>query len=135
MTHKVHDISVAKQIGRYSDAIAVGSNMRRLMTSGTPGLSASGLPDDLDAQSRLAWESVVSLLAKDGMNVTDIVKVTQYLTRTKDIKAYAAVRTRFLGDHRLPSMLLVIPKLVWPGLLVEGRDRRRRGAVNRLPEL
>jgi 2-iminobutanoate/2-iminopropanoate deaminase len=120
MTHKIHDISVAKQIGKYSDAIAVGSNMRWLMTSGTPGLSASGdLPDDIEAQSRLAWENVVSLLAKDGMTVTDIVKVTQYLTRTEDIKAYAAVRTRFLGDHRPASMLLVIPKLVWPELLVE----------------
>lgn len=120
MTHKIHDISVAKQIGKYSDAIAVGSDMRWLMTSGTPGLSASGdLPDDIEAQSRLAWENVVSLLAKDGMTVTDIVKVTQYLTRTEDIKAYAAVRTRFLGDHRPASMLLVIPKLVWPELLVE----------------
>jgi 2-iminobutanoate/2-iminopropanoate deaminase len=120
MTHKIHDISVAKQIGKYSDAIAVGSNMRWLMTSGTPGLSASGdLPDDVEAQSRLACENVVSLLAKDGMTVTDIVKVTQYLTRTEDIEAYAAVRTRFLGDHRPASMLLVIPKLVWPELLVE----------------
>ena len=120
MTHKIHDISVAKQIGKYSDAIAVGSNMRWLMTSGTPGLSASGdLPDDIETQSRLAWENVVSLLAKDGMTVTDIVKVTQYLTRTEDIKAYAAVRTRFLGDHRPASMLLIIPKLVWPKLLVE----------------
>ena len=94
--------------------------MRWLMTSGTPGLSASGdLPEATEGQSRLAWENVVSLLAKDGMTVTDIVKVTQCPTRTEDIKAYAAVRTRFLGDHRPASMLLSIPQLVWLELLVE----------------
>jgi 2-iminobutanoate/2-iminopropanoate deaminase len=120
MTHKIHDISVAKQIGKYSDAIAVGSNMRWLMTSGTPGLSASGdLPDDIETQSRLAWENVVSLLAKADMTVADIVKVTQYLTHADHIKDYAAVRNRFLGDHRPASMLLIIPQLVWPEMLVE----------------
>lgn len=78
ITHTINDISGARQSGKYSDAIAVGSNMRWLMTSGTPGLSASGdVPHDIEAQSRLAWENVVSLLAKDGMTVTDIVKVTQ----------------------------------------------------------
>jgi enamine deaminase RidA (YjgF/YER057c/UK114 family) len=46
-------------------------------------------------------------------------KVTQYLTRAEDIPAYAKVRTRFLGDARPASMLLVIPQLVRPDFLVE----------------
>jgi enamine deaminase RidA (YjgF/YER057c/UK114 family) len=37
----------------------------------------------------------------------------------EDIKAYAEVRARFLGDNRPASMLLVIPQLVWPKILVE----------------
>jgi enamine deaminase RidA (YjgF/YER057c/UK114 family) len=53
------------------------------------------------------------------MTVTDIVKVTQYLTRADDIAAYAKVRTRYLGQARPASMLLVIPQLVWPEILVE----------------
>jgi enamine deaminase RidA (YjgF/YER057c/UK114 family) len=56
----------------------------------------------------------MNLLAKADMAVADIVKVTQYLTRAEDIQGYAAVRTRFLGDNRPASMLLVIPQLVWP---------------------
>ena len=39
----------------------------------------------------------MDLLAKADMTVADIVKITQYLTRAEDIKAYAEVRTRFLG--------------------------------------
>jgi len=53
------------------------------------------------------------------MSVDDIVKVTQYLTRAEDVRAYAEVRNRFLGAARPASMLLVIPQLVWPNLLVE----------------
>jgi hypothetical protein len=51
--------------------------------------------------------------------VDDIVKVTQYLTRAEDVKAYAQVRNRFLGAARPASMLLVVPQLVWPSLLAE----------------
>ena len=61
----------------------------------------------------------MDLLAKADMTVADIVKITQYLTRAEDIKAYAEVRTRFLGDSRPASMLLIVPQLVWPEMLVE----------------
>ena len=120
MTHTICDIGVASQIGIYGDAIEVAPNMRWLITSGTPGLSvASGLPDDTAGQAEIAWQNIVNLLAKADMTVADIVKVTQYLTRAEDIKAYAEVRARFLGENRPASMLLVIPQLVWPEILVE----------------
>jgi enamine deaminase RidA (YjgF/YER057c/UK114 family) len=120
MTHTIHDIGVASQIGSYSDAIEATPNLRWLMTSGTPGLVANKeLPKDITGQAELAWQHVMSLLKKAGMTAADIVKVTQYLTRAEDIAAYAKVRSRFLGDARPASMLLVIPQLVWPEILVE----------------
>jgi 2-iminobutanoate/2-iminopropanoate deaminase len=120
MTHTIHDIGVSKQIGFYSDAIEAKPNLRWLMTAGTPGFTdASEVPTDIAGQSELAWENVLRVLAKAEMTVHDIVKVTQYLTRAEDIKAYAQVRNRFLGAARPASMLLVIPQLVWPNLLVE----------------
>ena len=121
MAHTVHDVGVASQIGLYSDAIEVKPNLRWLMTSGTPGLRANGedLPKDIVGQSELAWQHIITILEKSGMTVSDIVKVTQYLTRADDIAAYAKVRTRYLGEARPASMLLVIPQLVWPEILVE----------------
>jgi 2-iminobutanoate/2-iminopropanoate deaminase len=120
MGHALHDIGVAKQIGLYSDAIEAKPNLRWLITSGTPGFSDAGkIPADIAGQSELAWENILRVLAKGGMTVHDIVKVTQYLTRAEDIKAYAQIRSRFLGTARPASMLLVIPQLVWPSLLVE----------------
>jgi 2-iminobutanoate/2-iminopropanoate deaminase len=120
MSHTVHDIGVANQIGLYSDAIEASPNLRWLMTSGTPGFTdGRDVPADITRQSELAWENVLRILSKADMTVRDIVKVTQYLTRAEDIKAYAQVRNRFLGEARPASMLLVIPQLVWPNLLVE----------------
>ena len=53
------------------------------------------------------------------MTVHDLVKVTQYLLRPEDIQAYVPVRSRFLGDARPASMLLVVPQLVKPEFLLE----------------
>jgi|SRR5438067_4993115 len=120
MTHKIHDIGVASQIGAYSDAIEAGPNLRWLMTSGTPGLSTTGeLPKDIAGQADLAWKHIARMLDRAGMTVADIVKVTQYLIRAEDIPAYAKVRSTFLRDARPASMLLVVPQLVRPEFLLE----------------
>jgi 2-iminobutanoate/2-iminopropanoate deaminase len=120
MAHTTHDIGVANQIGRYSDAVEVSPNLRWLFTSGTPGLPTDGtLPNDVVAQSELAWRHILRILEKADMTAADIVKVTQYLTKAEDIKAYSAVRAKHLGDAHPAAMLVVIPQLVWPGLLVE----------------
>ncbi|MGA8480951.1 MAG: Rid family hydrolase [Chthoniobacterales bacterium] len=120
MYHTIHDIGVASQIAAYSDTVEVSPNLRWLLTSGTPGLSADGdLPDDIAGQAEIAWGHAIGMLERAGMTVADIIKVTQYLTRAEDIPAYGKVRTRFLGTVRPASMLLIIPQLVRPEFLVE----------------
>lgn len=115
-----HPIGVASQIGKYGDAIEVPPGARWLMTSGTPGLALDGtVPEGIAAQSELAWAHIVTMLNRAGMAISDIVKVTQFLTQETDIAAYAQVRSRFLGEARPASMLMVIPALVRPGFLVE----------------
>jgi len=94
--------------------------LRWLHTSGTPGLTLEGeIPSDIAEQSELAWRHILVMLERAHMQVSDIVKVTQYLTRAEDIPAYAQVRQRYLGDACPASMLLVISQLVWPKILVE----------------
>jgi 2-iminobutanoate/2-iminopropanoate deaminase len=119
-----HDIGVAQQIGRYSDAVEVPPHARWLMTSGTPGMRPDGtLPEGITAQAELAWTHIVHMLSRANMTVYDIVKVTQYLTHTSDIASdiadYAAVRSRFLADARPASMLMVVAGLPRPDFLVE----------------
>jgi 2-iminobutanoate/2-iminopropanoate deaminase len=120
MNHKIHDVGVAKQIGTYSDAIEVAPNMRWLFTAGTPGLAADGtVPADIAGQADIAWQHIMAMLKKADMGVQDLVKITQYLLNANDIPAYAKVRSRYLGDARPASMLLIVPALVWPNMLLE----------------
>jgi 2-iminobutanoate/2-iminopropanoate deaminase len=120
MTLTIHDIGVARQIGRYSDSVEVSGNVRWLYTSGTPGLALDGaLPSDITGQAELAWQHILSMLAKADMTVHDLVKVTHYLLRPADIPTYVQVRSRFLGDVRPASMLMVVPQLVKPEYLLE----------------
>jgi 2-iminobutanoate/2-iminopropanoate deaminase len=120
MTHTNLDIGVARQIGTYSDAVLVKPNLRWLMTSGTPGLSETGiLPGDITGQAELAWEHIVHMLERAEMTVADVVKVTQYLTRAEDIPAYVKVRKRVLGEARPAFMLFVVSQLVRREFLVE----------------
>ena len=120
MTNRIHDIGVARQIGTYSDAVEAPANARWLITAGTPGLALDGtLPADITGQAEIAWSHIVAILDKAGMEVGDIVKVTQYLLHAADIPAYAKVRSRFLGDARPASMLLIVPELVRPEFLLE----------------
>lgn len=108
-------IGVTRQIGFYSDAIEVAPHLRWLMTLGTPGFSeGTKMPADIMGQSELAWENVLRVLSKADMAIEDIVKVTQYLTRAEDVKAYARLCKASFHVARHPQ-------LVWPTCLSKSR--------------
>lgn len=116
----VRNIGVAAKIGTYSDAIEVSPNARWLITSGTPGITLEGkLPEDFATQATLAWEHCLRMLRAAEMDVGDIVKITQYLTRPADLEAYRPIRNRFLGDARPASMLSFVSELVWTAMYFE----------------
>jgi enamine deaminase RidA (YjgF/YER057c/UK114 family) len=116
----IHDIGVAAQIGKYSDAIEIAQPSRLLFLSGTPGLRPDGhLPESFEEQADQAWKNVFALLGQSGMGAGNLVKVVQYLVRQEDLAKYPPIRSRWLEDHRPASMLSVIPALVRPGFLIE----------------
>jgi hypothetical protein len=53
------------------------------------------------------------------MDVGDIVKVNQFLTRTADIAASREIRDEMLDGHAPTSTLLIVAGLAHPALLVE----------------
>ena len=84
--NKIHDIGVASQIGKYSDAVESACSGRLLFLSGTPGLTPDGqLPETFEGQAEQAWKNVFALLERAGMGPEHLVKITQYLVRTEDL--------------------------------------------------
>jgi enamine deaminase RidA (YjgF/YER057c/UK114 family) len=120
MSNQSINAGIAARIGAYSDATLVGPNARWLFVSGTPGLRTDGsVPEGITAQAEQAWINLLAILEAGGMGVRDLVKVTHYLLRPEDIKPYVSVRSKYLGDARPASMLLVVPQLVRPEFLLE----------------
>jgi len=118
---KIHNPpTIADPIGTYSHGVEVPPNARWLYIAGQIGMRKDGtVPPTVEAQTELAWQNIVAILAAAGMKVTDIVKMTQFLVNLEDFPKYAATRARFLAGHRPASTGLVIRSLVRPEYLVE----------------
>lgn len=120
MNRILNPATVAPPAGRYSHAIEVPANARWLTISGQVGTAPDGtVAADIESQAANCWRNITSILADAGMAVSDLVKVTVFLTREQDIPAYRAARDRALGEARPASTLLVISKLASPSFLVE----------------
>ena len=112
--------TIADPVGTYSHGVEVPPNARWLHVAGQIGLRKDGtLPASVEEQTEVAWQNIVEILAAAGMKVTDLVKITQYLTRLDHFPRYAATRAKFLAGHRPASTGLIISSLVKPEYLVE----------------
>jgi 2-iminobutanoate/2-iminopropanoate deaminase len=76
-------------------------------------------PGDPTAQARIALNSVAKALTAVGAEITDIVKVSSYLTNISDRTAANIALREFFGEHRPAGFLCEVPRLVVPGLLYE----------------
>jgi 2-iminobutanoate/2-iminopropanoate deaminase len=116
---QTYDAGIARQIGRYPDAIRVPAGYDQIVVSGTPGLDENGnIPADFADEVRQAWRNVAAILEKAGASISDIVSVRQYLTREEDIKTYVEVRNEVI-THEPAGMLLVAKAMAWPEIRVE----------------
>ena len=112
--------TIADPIGTYTHGVEVPPNARWLHVAGQVGMRRDGsVPSTIEEQTEAAWQNVVAILDAAGMTVTDLVKITQYLTRLDNFPAYAAARAKFLAGHRPASTGLIISSLVRPEFLVE----------------
>jgi len=112
--------TIADPIGSYSNGVEVPPNARWLYVAGQIALRRDGsVPSTIEEQTEVCWQNVVAILESAGMKVTDVVKMTQYLTRLDNFPAYAAARAKFLGGHRPASTGLIISSLIRPEFLVE----------------
>ena len=74
---------------------------RLLFISGQIPQTADGhVPAGIDEQCRLVWSNVTAALAEAEMGVTNLVKVTTFLSNRSYSTANTAVRTQVLGGHQ-----------------------------------
>ncbi len=106
--------------GAYSHSVDVPGGSRVVYLAGQIGLDPDGnAPVEFVGQADQAYRNVIAILEHHGLAMSDVVKMTHYLTDSADVPAYSEVRARWLGDARPASTLLIVSGLARPDLKVE----------------
>lgn len=104
----------------YCHAIEVDSASKTVYLAGQIGVDASGNCGlDIEAQTRVAYANIETLLAEAGMSLSDIVKMTVFLVNPEDRAKFSEARAQCLKGHKPPSTLVYVKALVDPAFLVE----------------
>ena len=121
MPIKVHNPKTVSLAGAYSLGAEVPAGARLLYVSGQVGINAKGkVQDGIEKQTAQVWKNIGQVLKSGGMAYKDIVKVNVYLTDSRFVGPYRAVRDLFMGAAPYPaSTLVIVAGLVSPDLLVE----------------
>ena len=118
---KRYDVSsIRSPGGRYSHVGEVGPGGRLFNLAGQTGTAPDGTtPDGIEAQSRVVYQNIASVLTECGMGLENLVKVTIYLTDPDNIEGWRGVQKEAFGDIAPASTLLVVSRLARPEYLVE----------------
>ena len=92
----------------YARALEVTGVARTLYVSGqSPGDANGRCPGGVAAQCRLAWHNVMAQLAAADMSVTDLVKVTIFLSDRRFGLENRQIRQEVLGGHLVASTVVI----------------------------
>lgn len=90
------------------------------MISGQIGKGLDGhVPSGLAEQMELAWDNITAILIEAGMSISDLVKISVFVTVPGSVGLYRTIRDRRLGGHLCAATYLEVSALAAPGLLFE----------------
>lgn len=74
---------------------------------------------DMAAQFRQVLENMQTVLASEGADFSDIVKITIYTVDIDALRAAMEIRSEYFGDHAPASTLVQVVRLARPEFLIE----------------
>jgi len=105
----------------YSNAVRVDSGPL-LFISGQVALDKDGKlvgKGDLRAQAVQVLENIRAILAAHGADMSDILKVTVYVTQIRAFNDIADIRERYFPNDGPASVIVEISALALPELMIE----------------
>ena len=91
--------------GNYAHGVQVDGAQRMVFVSGQVpwGNEHGRVPETFEAQCRMVWRNVLSVLAEAGMGIRNLVKVTTYLSDRQYRALNSKIREEVLGRTCRPS--------------------------------
>ena len=106
--------------GGYSHGIAVPAGMRLVFCSGQLGVAPDdSVPATVEEQAEWCFRNIDAILREDGLGLQHIVRLAAYVTRREDMRAYMAVRDRFVASPPPASTLMIVSGFTRAEFLVE----------------
>ncbi|MEM9523271.1 MAG: RidA family protein [Pseudomonadota bacterium] len=106
--------------GIYSHGVAVDAQARVLYVSGQIGVAPDGgLDESFRGQCAQAFQNLEAVLKSAGMDFSNLVKMTFYLTRPQDLDALVDVRRQYVEGVSPAITTIFVAGLVDPNWLVE----------------
>ena len=101
-------------------AVSVPAAARTVFCSGQLGIrSDATIPPDAETQAALCFEAIAAILAEDGMDLNDLVRLNAYVAGREHLAAYMKVRDRFVASPPPASTLMIVSGFARPEFLVE----------------
>jgi enamine deaminase RidA (YjgF/YER057c/UK114 family) len=103
---------------RYSHGFRVGNTVYLAGAIGTES-DGSVSAGDIRAQTRRALEKLATVMREAGGSLTDIVKITVFITDLRYREGYGEVRAEFFPHDPPASTLIQVVALADPNALIE----------------
>ena len=101
--------SLRAPFARYSHAIEVPAGARMVFCSGQLGIGPDeAIPEGAEAQARLIFEAIETILAEAGMALADIVRINAYVTGREHMAGYMKARDAVVADPPPASTLMIV---------------------------
>lgn len=103
---------------QYSQAVRVGDT---IWVSGQAGMDRKGPAEGIEAQSRIAFESLKRVLVEEGATLGDVVELVTYHTNMAEMSGFARVKAEFFPSDYPAWTAVGVTALAVPGILLEIR--------------
>jgi len=116
----IHSDETPAPLSAHSDAVLIPPGAAILVSSGQLGMLKDGtIPEDTEQQIEAAFDNVEAVLRAAGMTMSDVVKMTTFITDPRYRDAFRAVRAERVGNPPPSSTRIVITSLSMPETKVE----------------
>lgn len=100
--------------------VEVPAGARLLFTNGRVGTKPDGTtPETTAEQAEVVFARVAAVLDAANMALSDIVRLTVFLTDQGDVGTFVKARDRMMGDHKPGAIILIVRGLARPELKIE----------------
>lgn len=100
--------------------VEVPAGARLLFTNGQVGTRRDGTtPATTAEQAQVVFARLEAVLRAARMALSDIVRLTVFLTDERDVATFVEVRDRVMGAHKPGAIILVVRALARPELKIE----------------